>query len=119
MTAESVSEGRPPRVAIVGRQNVGKSTLFNRLLGRRAAIAHEMPGVTRDRLELPVAWGGRSFVLVDTGGFLHKARGIEESVARQAARAMEAADLILLVVDATAGVQEEDASLARSLRRAG
>jgi GTPase len=107
----------PPRVAIVGRQNVGKSTLFNRLLGRRAAIAHEMPGVTRDRLELPVAWGGRSFVLVDTGGFMQKARGIEASVARQAARASQEADLILLVVDATTGVQEEDAALARTLRR--
>jgi GTP-binding protein len=104
-------------VAIVGRQNVGKSTLFNRLLGRRVAIAHELPGVTRDRIELPVTWGGRSFLLVDTGGFLQKARGIEVSVARQATRAVEDADLILLVVDATAGVQEEDAALARTLRR--
>jgi GTPase len=121
MTEASVSaEGgeQAPRVAIVGRQNVGKSTLFNRLLGRRAAIAHEMPGVTRDRLELPVRWGGRSFLLVDTGGFTQRARGVEEGVAKQAARAMEAADLILLVVDAVAGVQEEDAGLARALRKA-
>jgi GTP-binding protein len=116
-TAPAARREGPPRVAIVGRQNVGKSTLFNRLLGRRAAIAHEMPGVTRDRLELPVEWGGRSFVLVDTGGFMQKARGIEASVARQAARASEEADLILLVVDATTGVQEEDAALARTLRR--
>jgi GTP-binding protein len=120
MTAEGTVDtraGEPPRVAIVGRQNVGKSTLFNRLLGRRAAIADEMPGVTRDRLELPVIWGGRSFVLVDTGGFMQKARGIEATVGRQAARAVDEADLILLVVDATSGVQEEDAVLAKTLRR--
>ena len=115
--APAIRRDGPPRVAIVGRQNVGKSTLFNRLLGRREAIAHEMPGVTRDRLELPVSWGGRSFVLVDTGGFMQKARGIEASVARQAERASREADLILLVVDATTGVQEEDAALARTLRR--
>jgi GTPase len=118
VTGRSAAVGRAPRVAIVGRQNVGKSTLFNRLLGRRVAIAHETPGVTRDRLEVPVAWGGRTFLLVDTGGFLRKARGVEASVGRQAARASEEADLILLVVDATAGIQEEDAALARSLRRA-
>ncbi|MFN2590982.1 MAG: ribosome biogenesis GTPase Der [Actinomycetota bacterium] len=116
-TPAALSLAGAPRVAIVGRQNVGKSTLFNRLLGRRAAIAHEMPGVTRDRLEHPVTWGDRSFVLVDTGGFMHRARGIEATVARQAAQASELADLILLVVDATAGVQEEDATLARMLRR--
>ncbi len=101
----------------MGRQNVGKSTLFNRLAGRRVAIAHEMPGVTRDRLELPVAWGNRSFLLIDTGGFTHRPRGLEASVVRQATRAAEDADLILLVVDAVSGVQEEDASLARTLRR--
>jgi GTPase len=107
----------PPRVAVVGRQNVGKSTLVNRLLGRRLAIAHETPGVTRDRIELPVQWRGRSFVLVDTGGFSLKARGIEERVTAQATRAMNEADLVLLVVDATAGIQDEDAQLASELRR--
>jgi GTPase len=112
-----VSDGRAPRVAVVGRQNVGKSTLVNRLLGRRLAIAHEMPGVTRDRVELPVRWRDRSFVIVDTGGFSTRARGIEQDVTRQATRAMEQADLILLVVDATAGIQEEDAQLAAALRR--
>lgn len=105
------------RVAVVGRQNVGKSSLVNRLSGRRLAIAHETSGVTRDRVEAPVRWGQRSFVLVDTGGFIRRARGIEESVVRQAGLAMEGAELILLVVDATAGIQEEDASLARELRR--
>jgi GTP-binding protein len=107
----------PPRVAVVGRQNVGKSTLVNRLLGRRLAIAHEMSGVTRDRVELPVRWRGRSFVIVDTGGFSSRAKGIEKDVTLQATRAMEQADLVLLVADATTGIQEEDARLARELLR--
>ena len=109
--------GPSSRVVVVGRQNVGKSTLVNRLLGRRLAIAHEEPGVTRDRVELPVRWARRSFLLVDTGGFSHRARGIEEHVSEQAARALRSADLVLLVVDATAGIQEEDARLADELRR--
>jgi GTP-binding protein len=105
------------KVAIVGRQNVGKSTLLNRLLGSRRAIADREPGVTRDRLEVPVAWRGRSFLAVDTGGYTTKARGIEALVAGQAERALEEADVVLLVVDATVGVQEEDAALAARLRR--
>ena len=107
-----------PRVAIVGRQNVGKSTLLNRLLGAREAISDEEPGVTRDRLEIPVRWRGRTFVAVDTGGYVRRARGIEALVARQAERAAEEADLVLLVVDAETGIQEEDASLSRRLRGA-
>ncbi|HEX2031857.1 MAG TPA: ribosome biogenesis GTPase Der [Actinomycetota bacterium] len=108
----------PPRVAIVGRQNVGKSTLLNRLLGAREAIADPLPGVTRDRVEAPVSWGGRTFVAVDTGGYVRRARGVDALVTAQADRAMEEADLILLVVDAAVGIQEEDAALARRLRRA-
>ncbi|HEY7756096.1 MAG TPA: ribosome biogenesis GTPase Der [Actinomycetota bacterium] len=107
-----------PAVAVVGRQNVGKSTLVNRLFGGREAIAHETPGVTRDRIELETTWRGRSFRLVDTGGFVHGARGIEAEVARQAERAAAEADVIVLVVDAQTGPTEEDASLARSLRGA-
>jgi GTP-binding protein len=106
------------KVAIVGRQNVGKSTLLNRLLGRKVAIAHAMPGVTRDRLEVDVTWEGRTFVLVDTGGFAQDATGIELSVSSQAQRAAAEADLVLLVVDATTGVQEEDSTLATRLHRA-
>ncbi|HEX2025026.1 MAG TPA: ribosome biogenesis GTPase Der, partial [Actinomycetota bacterium] len=108
---------RVPRVAIVGRQNVGKSTLLNRLLGAREAIAAEQPGVTRDRLERSVTWRGKEFLAVDTGGYVHRPRGVEAAVGRQAERAMEGADVILLVVDTTVGVQEEDAALARRLRR--
>ncbi|HYV01524.1 MAG TPA: ribosome biogenesis GTPase Der [Actinomycetota bacterium] len=108
---------RVPRVAIVGRPNVGKSTLLNRLLGRRDAISHESAGVTRDRLERLVMWGGRTFALIDTGGFVHRPSGIEAAVARQAGRAAKEADLILLVVDATTGVLEADELIAGDLRR--
>jgi GTPase len=113
-----VTGSDPPRVAIVGRQNVGKSTLLNRLLGARDAIAHRDPGVTRDRLERTATWRGRTFVAVDTGGYLRKASGIDALVTRQAERALEEADVVLLVVDALVGVQEEDAIVADRLRSA-
>jgi len=114
-TASAVATS--PRVAIVGRPNVGKSTLINRIVGRRRAIAHESAGVTRDRLELPARWAGRSFTVVDTGGIMPKPRGLDAAVVRQAVHAIDAADLVLLVVDATAGITEEDARVARDLRR--
>ncbi|MGH2722979.1 MAG: ribosome biogenesis GTPase Der [Actinomycetota bacterium] len=107
-----------PVVAIVGRQNVGKSTLLNRLLGAREAIAAEQPGVTRDRVEVPVEWRGRRFSAIDTGGYVHRPTGIDALVIAQADRAAAEADVVLLVVDATVGVQEEDATLAERLRRA-
>lgn len=97
---------------------MGKSTLVNRLLGRRAAIAHEVSGVTRDRVELAVQWAGRAFVVVDTGGVARRPSELEANVARQASLAAESADLILLVVDVTTGITEEDESLARRLRKA-
>jgi GTP-binding protein len=106
-----------PRIAVVGRQNVGKSTLVNRLFGRRAAIAHDSPGVTRDRIELETTWGGRTFGLVDTAGFLPGARGIEALAGDQAARAVASADAVVLVVDVTTGITEDDARLAKRLRR--
>lgn len=108
---------RLPRVAIVGRQNVGKSTLLNRLLGAREAISHESPGVTRDRIEVEVTWRGRPFLLVDTGGYVEKAAGIDALVARQAEAAADQADVIVLVVDATTGVTEDDAAMAKRLQR--
>lgn len=107
-----------PAVAVVGRQNVGKSTLVNRLFGGREAIAHAAPGVTRDRVELEATWRGRTFRLVDTGGYVHGARGIEAHVTRQAERAAAEADVILLVVDVQTGPVDEDVALARRLRRA-
>jgi GTP-binding protein len=109
---------KAPAVAVVGRQNVGKSTLVNRMFGSREAIAHEMPGVTRDRVELEATWGGRTLKLIDTGGFAHDAKGIEALVSDQAERAARDADVVLLVVDVQTGPLEEDAALARRLRRA-
>ena len=107
-----------PRIAVVGRQNVGKSTLVNRLFGRREAIAHHDPGVTRDRVELEATWNGKRFRLVDTAGYRHRARGVEALASEQAARAVGSADLVVLVTDVRSGIVEEDAALARRLRGA-
>lgn len=107
-----------PRVVLVGRQNVGKSTLANRMLGRREAIAAETPGVTRDRVEREASWRGRRFRLIDTGGYRHGARGIEALVTEQAERALAEGDVIVLVVDARTGICEEDERLANRLHRA-
>jgi GTP-binding protein len=109
--------GRPARVAVVGRPNVGKSTLVNRILGRRAAITQEQPGVTRDRVAYEAEWSGRRFEVVDTGGWEPRASGLRARVVAQAERAMAEADLLLFVVDATVGVTEEDAAVAARLRR--
>lgn len=106
-----------PVVAIVGRANVGKSTLVNRLVGRRAAIEHPEPGVTRDRQGYDVEWRGVRFTLLDTGGWEPRARGIGAKVAEQARRGAAAADVVLLVVDAQTGVIEDDLVVARNLRR--
>lgn len=104
-------------VAVIGRPNVGKSTLVNRLAGRREAISHESAGVTRDRIEVPVKWRGRSFKLVDTGGLPLRPRGMESAIVAQARRAIDAAHAILFVVDARVGVTEEDLRVAREMRR--
>jgi GTP-binding protein len=108
-----------PRVAVVGRPNVGKSTLVNRILGRRAAITEAVPGVTRDRVPYEAEWSGRRFELLDTGGWEPRASGLNAQVVAQAERAMREAELVLFVVDATVGVTEEDAAVAARLRRAG
>ena len=89
-----------PIVAIVGRPNVGKSTLVNRFLGRRAAVVQDIPGVTRDRVAYDALWNGRRFTLVDTGGWEPDATGLQAAVAEQAEYAMRTADAVLLVVDA-------------------
>ncbi|MBA2495749.1 MAG: ribosome biogenesis GTPase Der [Acidimicrobiia bacterium] len=108
-----------PVVAIVGRPNVGKSTLLNRVIGRREAIVEEHPGVTRDRKEVDAEWAGREFTLIDTGGWLPGGTSLDEKVSRQAEKAMADADAILFVVDAAVGVTEEDDRVAEVLRRAG
>ena len=105
-----------PMVAIIGRPNVGKSTLLNRIVGRREAIVEEKPGVTRDRKEVVAEWQGRSFRLVDTGGWLPGGDALDEKVSRQSERAIDEADAIMLVVDVSTGVTEEDARVAELLR---
>ena len=97
-----------PTVAIVGRPNVGKSTLLNRIVGRREAIVEEKPGVTRDRKEVEAEWQGRRFRLVDTGGWMPGGDALDEKVSRQSEQAIREADAVLLVTDVTTGVTEED-----------
>ncbi|BCK56801.1 ribosome biogenesis GTPase Der [Nocardia wallacei] len=106
-----------PTVAVVGRPNVGKSTLVNRILGRREAVVEDVPGVTRDRISYEASWAGRRFLVQDTGGWEPDAKGLQQSVARQAELAMRTADAILLVVDATVGATATDEAVAKVLRR--
>jgi GTP-binding protein len=108
---------RLPVVAVVGRPNVGKSTLVNRIVGRREAIVEERPGVTRDRKVLDAEWIGRAFLVVDTGGWLRSEEPLARQVSLQAERAIDEADLVVLVVDGTVGVTDEDAMVAALLRK--
>jgi len=109
----------PPVVAVVGRPNVGKSTLVNRILGRREAVVQDVPGVTRDRIAYDAEWNGRRFTLVDTGGWEPDATGLQAMVSRQAEQAVATADLVLFVIDSRTGATETDLTVARTLRRAG
>ena len=111
--------GPPPVVAVVGRPNVGKSTLVNRILGRREAVVQDLPGVTRDRVSYDAMWNGQRFVVQDTGGWEPDAKGLQQLVADQAAVAMKTADAIILVVDAVLGATASDEAAARMLRRSG
>jgi len=106
-----------PTVAIVGRPNVGKSTLLNRIVGRREAIVQELPGVTRDRKVVEAEWQGREFKLVDTGGWMLGGDDLDEKVSKQSERAMLEASVVMFVVDVTTGVTEEDSRVANILRR--
>ena len=105
-----------PVVAIVGRPNVGKSTLLNRIIGRREAIVEERPGVTRDRKEVAASWRGRPFMLVDTGGWRAGGDSLDDQVSRQREKAIADAHTVLFVVDATVGVTEDDDRVAALLR---
>ena len=113
------SGGPPPVVAVVGRPNVGKSTLVNRILGRREAVVQDLPGVTRDRVSYDALWNGRRFVVQDTGGWEPDAKGLQQLVAEQASVAMRTADAVILVVDAVVGATAGDEAAARILRRSG
>jgi GTP-binding protein len=105
-----------PVLAIVGRPNVGKSALVNRILGRRAAVVEDVPGVTRDRVTYRAEWEGRGFTLVDTGGWEPDAAGLDAAVAAQAEIAVDLADAVLFVVDATVGATATDERVVRMLR---
>ena len=110
---------RNPVVAVVGRPNVGKSTLVNRLIGSRKAIVEERPGVTRDRNDFEVEWAGKGFTLVATGGWLpntSQATALDNKVSKQSEQAIEDADLVLFVVDVRIGIAAEDALIAEKLR---
>ena len=108
-----------PVLAVVGRPNVGKSTLVNRILGRREAVVEDVPGVTRDRVTYDAQWRGRRFTVVDTGGWDPDAVGLQKAVAAQAEVAVAAADAVLFVVDATVGATDSDEAVVRVLRKAG
>jgi GTPase len=111
--------GALPVLAVVGRPNVGKSTLVNRILGRREAVVEDVPGVTRDRVAYDAMWNGRRFTVVDTGGWERDAAGMRARVAAQAELAIDAADAVLFVVDATVGATDTDEAVVRVMRRAG
>ncbi|MBN9154505.1 MAG: ribosome biogenesis GTPase Der [Microbacterium sp.] len=108
-----------PVVAIVGRPNVGKSALVNRILGRREAVVEDTPGVTRDRVTYKAEWLGRRFTIVDTGGWEPDARGIDRSVAAQAEVAIDLSDVVLFVVDAMVGATSTDEHVVKLLRKSG
>jgi GTP-binding protein len=108
-----------PILAVVGRPNVGKSTLVNRIIGRREAVVEDKPGVTRDRVSYDAVWNGRAFTVVDTGGWDPDARGLAESVRAQAEIAVNVADAVLFVVDAAVGITDADEAVVRILRKSG
>jgi GTP-binding protein len=121
MMTESATEESQilPVLAVVGRPNVGKSTLVNRLIGRREAVVQDVPGVTRDRVSYDATWNGRQFVVVDTGGWAPDAKGLAAQITEQAELAIASADAVLFVVDATVGTQDVDEAVVHVLRRSG
>ncbi|MFF3248449.1 ribosome biogenesis GTPase Der [Streptomyces sp. NPDC002870] len=116
---DEAGHGPLPVLAVVGRPNVGKSTLVNRIIGRREAVVEDKPGVTRDRVTYEAEWAGRRFKVVDTGGWEQDVLGIDASVAAQAEYAIEAADAVVFVVDSTVGATDTDEAVVKLLRRAG
>ena len=106
-----------PKVAVIGRPNVGKSTLVNRIIGRREAIVEDTPGVTRDRVKYEAEWNGRTFILIDTGGWEVAPEGISEKITAGSEAAIAEADIVLFVIDAQVGALDEDESLVNLLRK--
>ncbi|MEU0978784.1 ribosome biogenesis GTPase Der [Streptomyces griseus] len=116
---DEAGHGPLPVLAVVGRPNVGKSTLVNRIIGRREAVVQDKPGVTRDRVSYEAEWAGRRFKVVDTGGWEQDVLGLDASVAAQAEYAIETADAVVFVVDSTVGATDTDEAVVKLLRRAG
>jgi GTP-binding protein len=114
---DGVEGGPAPVVAVVGRPNVGKSTLVNRIIGRRQAVVEDVPGVTRDRVAYDALWSGRRFTVVDTGGWEPDARDRAAAIAAQAETAVATADVVLFVVDSRVGSTDVDEAAVRMLRR--
>jgi GTP-binding protein len=116
---DPAQEIRTPILAVVGRPNVGKSTLVNRIIGRREAVVEDKPGVTRDRVYYDANWNGRAFTVVDTGGWDPDAEGLAERISAQAEVAVTLADAVLFVVDATVGITDADEAVVKVLRKSG
>src|SRR5262245_50462079 len=116
---DEAGSGPVPVLAVVGRPNVGKSTLVNRILGRREAVVEDVPGVTRDRVPYDAEWNGRRFTVVDTGGWDPEARGLAERISLQAEVAVSLADAVLFVVDSGVGITDTDETVVKILRRSG
>ena len=110
---------RRAQVVIAGRPNVGKSSLLNRIVGRRVAVVEEHPGVTRDRKVVEAEWTGVPFDLIDTGGWMAAGDELDDKVSAQAQKAFEDADVILFVVDASVGVTGDDQTVSRLIARTG
>ena len=108
-----------PVLAVVGRPNVGKSTLVNRMIGRREAVVEDVPGVTRDRVSYEAEWNGRRFILIDTGGWDRKLKGMAGQIAAQAERAINDADAVMFIVDAKVGPTDTDEAVVPVLRKSG
>ncbi len=117
--SDSMVDPADPTVVIVGRPNVGKSTLFNRIVGGQTAIVEDRPGITRDRKESEAEWLGHHFTVVDTGGWLPSGSELDAKVSRQVEAAVKSADLVLFVVDGSIGVTDDDSSVANWIRRSG
>ena len=116
-SAQMPDSGALPVLAVIGRPNVGKSTLVNRILGRRAAVVQDQPGVTRDRVRYQAQWAGKDFQLLDTGGWELGVKGLDQMVAAQAEASIQLADAVLFVTDAGVGATETDMQIARILQR--
>ncbi|MFY9913767.1 MAG: ribosome biogenesis GTPase Der [Nocardioidaceae bacterium] len=119
LAGDDEPSGPVPVLAVVGRPNVGKSTLVNRIIGRREAVVEDVPGVTRDRVSYDALWNGRRFTVVDTGGWDPDARGLAEQITLQAEIAVSLADAVMFVVDAGVGITDSDETVVKILRRSG